>query len=528
MTCRRCGHDEQRCARRCTRWLGRCRPVDDARLARVADRAKGGGSALTVSRGGGRRRWVVGGLAVAAVAVLVVCRGHAGAASGRGDAGVRTGSLPDQIFPTREHILTLEQAPIGRVSMVYAGPLLGGVTSWVAVGADTDEYRALARASAHMDFNDTVDVAPDGSTVVIGRGGERSGDLRLEFVDASSGQTKVVRLPDDGAGGRVDSLLWGSNDNQVGVLASVTDPSDVDGSSAHFRAFVVDVSTGVVAQLPSRAVQVGEMAGWLPDGRLVFVDQPGTSGPSAGRLVVSAADQSDVTRLATLSRLQLGFSLASISPDGRLLAGLADSDPGVSGAGVVMDLQVYELSTGDQVFASNLASYVGDRQSIVGWRDATTPVLSAIRAGADGPGLLVAYDAKHGTHEVIVRAGVEGIPRYYATSRVASDILASGAVRKAQPPNQPWYDPRTAWPAFRDWANSWTGANRVRRRRTRLADPADQPSEAPGSSLSIRFMTVGSASVVTSPMSRCSATSRSRRRMILPERVFGSSGTTMI
>lgn len=416
-------------------------PVDDARLARVADRAKGGGSALTVSRGGALRRRAVGGLAVAVLVVFGVTQAlrpvEVTPASG-------PGSLPDQIFPTREHILTLEQAPIGRVSMVYAGPLLGGVTSWVAVGADTDEYRALARASAHMDFNDTVDVAPDGSTVVIGRGGERSGDLRLEFVDASSGQTKVVRLPDDGAGGRVDSLLWGSNDNQVGVLASVTDPSDVDGSSAHFRAFVVDVSTGVVAQLPSRAVQVGEMAGWLPDGRLVFVDQPGTSGPSAGRLVVSAADQSDVTRLATLSRLQLGFSLASISPDGRLLAGLADSDPGVSGAGVVMDLQVYELSTGDQVFASNLASYVGDRQSIVGWRDATTPVLSAIRAGADGPGLLVAYDAKHGTHEVIVRAGVEGIPRYYATSRVASDILASGAVRKAQPPNQPWYDPRTA------------------------------------------------------------------------------------
>ena len=34
--------------------------------------------------------------------------------------------------------------------------------------------------------------------------------------------------------------------------------------------------------------------------------------------------------------------------------------------------------------------------------------------------------------------------------------------------------------------------------------------------------------MVTSPTSRCSATSLSRRRMILPERVFGSSGTTMI
>ena len=44
----------------------------------------------------------------------------------------------------------------------------------------------------------------------------------------------------------------------------------------------------------------------------------------------------------------------------------------------------------------------------------------------------------------------------------------------------------------------------------------------------IRSMTEESASVVTSPTSRCSATSRSSRRMILPERVLGSSATTMI
>jgi hypothetical protein len=41
-------------------------------------------------------------------------------------------------------------------------------------------------------------------------------------------------------------------------------------------------------------------------------------------------------------------------------------------------------------------------------------------------------------------------------------------------------------------------------------------------------MIVGSARVVTSPRDRFSATSRSSRRMILPDRVLGSSGTTMI
>src|ERR1700722_16895608 len=40
--------------------------------------------------------------------------------------------------------------------------------------------------------------------------------------------------------------------------------------------------------------------------------------------------------------------------------------------------------------------------------------------------------------------------------------------------------------------------------------------------------TVGSSSVVTSPSGRSSATSRRSRRMILPERVFGSSGVSRI
>lgn len=40
--------------------------------------------------------------------------------------------------------------------------------------------------------------------------------------------------------------------------------------------------------------------------------------------------------------------------------------------------------------------------------------------------------------------------------------------------------------------------------------------------------TLGSTRVEVSPRSRPSATSRKRRRMILPDRVFGSSGTIVI
>ena len=58
----------------------------------------------------------------------------------------------------------------------------------------------------------------------------------------------------------------------------------------------------------------------------------------------------------------------------------------------------------------------------------------------------------------------------------------------------------------------------------------DAPGRSPGvvgssaARVASSFTTDGSASVVVSPRARFSATSRSSRRMILPERVFGSSG----
>jgi hypothetical protein len=62
----------------------------------------------------------------------------------------------------------------------------------------------------------------------------------------------------------------------------------------------------------------------------------------------------------------------------------------------------------------------------------------------------------------------------------------------------------------------------ARRRHRRVGGDGDS------SAALMRSMTEESASVVTSPTSRPSATSLSRRRMILPERVLGSSETIMI
>jgi len=67
------------------------------------------------------------------------------------------------------------------------------------------------------------------------------------------------------------------------------------------------------------------------------------------------------------------------------------------------------------------------------------------------------------------------------------------------------------------------------RNRPRTRAPVRQSSLLPPDSPEvIKPMTAVSCSVVTSPSSRFSATSRSSRRMILPDRVLGSSGTIMI
>ena len=61
-------------------------------------------------------------------------------------------------------------------------------------------------------------------------------------------------------------------------------------------------------------------------------------------------------------------------------------------------------------------------------------------------------------------------------------------------------------------------------RAARLSELGARPAGVPAARSASSLTTAGSASVVVSPSGRFSATSRSRRRMIFPERVFGSSG----
>ena len=57
---------------------------------------------------------------------------------------------------------------------------------------------------------------------------------------------------------------------------------------------------------------------------------------------------------------------------------------------------------------------------------------------------------------VVGLGGDEG-DYWVQNAALAADVLASGEVRTAEPPNQPWYDPRTLGPAISDTASGWVG-----------------------------------------------------------------------
>jgi len=442
-------------------------PVDDARLARVVDRAKSGEQDPTASRGGGRRRRVVAGLAVAAVAALVAV----GVAQALRPVEVTPasgpGSLPDQIFPTREHILTMEQAPIGRVSMVYAGAWANGGPAWIAVGADTDEYRWVASAVEDQWGREGLDVSPNGTELVVAGGGDSAGSLGVEVVDTASGASRWIGIPDDGAGGRIDSLRWSATGDRVGVLAEVTNGDDPDKSSAHVQSFVVDVQSGSVDEVPPPAAWSDGLVGWSPNGSVLMGSdtRQGANRQFVVRSAGSGGSQEVVSRVPLLNAGESGASAWSVSPDARLFAAIPDRTEGQKGVIEERSLVVWRLSNGKELARVPLGPVGVSTARVVGWKDATTPVISYTTGprrngakvdNADYLGHVASVSIDEGRAEPLVVIPIGSDNSFYITSRLATTVVTSGEIRDAQPSGQPWYDPRTLGPTVRDWVSEHT------------------------------------------------------------------------
>lgn len=454
--------------------------VDDARLARVADRAKDGGQSPTAPRGGGHRRWVVAGLAVAAVAALVVV----GVAQALRPVEVTPasgpGSLPDQIFPTREHILTMEQAPIGRVSMVYATSPMTAASAepaWIAVGADSDQYRWIAPVDP-ANTNDLLSdssiaaVSPDGHFVAVGYSGDDGPLFHVEVINTSTGVVDDVSLGAKLApfGGEVQGLSWSPSSERLAVESGVITERLSDTARRWEQSqFMVDGLTN-----DERGVRISTVPGLRPGGGDQLVGWSGESpvivsytgrgvtmsdgggfleGVTQREGALRVAGGTVARRVGTIVDVPDDASVHGLSPSGTQFVGLSDPTPSVSGDGDWV-LSAFQTSDGSRIWFNEKIPEFG--VEIVGWTNDQTPVLftSIPGKGVNDPSQtqLVEFGPQQPSTngEILVDlsgGGGEQVERV----AVAADVLAGGQVRAAEPPNQPWYDPRTLGPTMRDW-----------------------------------------------------------------------------
>jgi hypothetical protein len=378
------------------------------------------------------------------------------------------GSLPDQIFPTREHILTLEQAPIGRVSMVYEQSWAdGSPPAWIAVGADSDEYRSVATAAdlGSPPPEAEVQLSPSGTQLAVSESGDTAASFDVRIIDASAGTSTVVIDGEQAPmGGRVDTLAWSPDGDSLFVAAYVVVKRLSDSARrSEPRHFVISglSSPGQPPRLETNEIPlVGQMVGWSRGEPVILLAKKPTGliEPEIRRHDLVAVDSLQV--LGRVQRPPTMVSGKALSPDGTRLAALSDPTAGSSGDGRSWRLQVFDTQTGGLV-----TEYTGvpeDLSAMVGWRDARTPVLYTAEPGtrrsAPPRVQVAAYPPSAGEAVRIVDLAPssdrgEGV----WNAVVAADVLASGNVRVAEPPHQPWNDPRTLGPAISDTTGGLAG-----------------------------------------------------------------------
>jgi hypothetical protein len=438
----------------------------DVRLARMSADARAVGRRQT------RRRWFgVAGTMVATAAVVLLVAGlfavtrpvEVVPASG-------AGSLPDRIFPTREHILTLEQAPIGRVSMVYATSALTSEApgpAWIAVGADTNEYRWVAPAEAiSPPPGEMVQISPSGTHLALSTSGDSAEAFGVEVVDARTGQSRSVLDGQQAAlGGEVETLAWSPDGDSLFVSALVVVERLSDTARRleprHFVISGLGTATGAPRVEANETPLTGQMVGWSGGEPVILLAKAPTllSEPRIRR-----HDLVTEKSLRVLGRVPEAPSMTggmALSPDGRLLAAVLDPTPSSSGDGRPWRLQVFDTQSGEMVWQSQ--DVPEDLSAMVGWRDARTPVLYTAGPGEDRRAAPLAQVAEYplGVAEAarIVDLGLPSeVGAYVSNAALAADVLASGNVRVAEPPHQPWYDPRTLVPTVTGWLGDNTAA----------------------------------------------------------------------
>jgi hypothetical protein len=389
---------------------------------------------------------------VAVVALLVVALFAVVRTTGPVQPADGPGSLPDRIYPAPSRMLTLQQSPIGRIGMLYAQPVVNGGSAWVAIGADVDAYRWVTPFDG---TSDTVAVSDDGRIVAVGHAdGFDARGCHVQVLDATTGAVRTLVPPGAPQGCRIDAVSLSPDGRLLATSLSLVVARDQQGWSGRSGWWEVDTAGGAWRRLD--AVATDTLVGWL-DAEPVFgspwrqsVTDNGMS-VSVGTLTVMRGGRAQ--RLGVLrSAVSASGSPASLSPDGRLIAGVSGPGDGATGGIGVASLVVYDVASGRAVRQEPLGRSSAQASVVVGWRDATTPVVSSSALSETAavqpppPGGVVALPTVR-PPQVLTRAETTTV---YSTARVAQDVLRGGVVRQAQPPAQPWYDPRILGPTVRD------------------------------------------------------------------------------
>ena len=389
-------------------------------------------------------------VALLVAALFVVVQGQASVQPADGP-----GSLPDRIYPAPSRMLTLQQAPIGPVSMLYAQPVVNGQSSWIAIGAHTDEYRWVAPIIDASHGSVPVSLSGDGHVMAVGVTEQDARSCSVDVYDARVGTVRSI-VPTAAPKGCQVAEVSVSPDGGV-VLAQVwrvtQRHSNGYGSRSSWEA--VNVSTGQWHRVDASGGDT--FVGWM-DADPVFESNAArfhkTQRLGLDPVALLSVDDQGAGLSGPFGRLRhlvSGVSSSSLSPDGRLLAAVVDPSPASSHTIEPRTLRVWDVRRNQLVREVPLGRNVDTSVLLVGWQNDSTPVLSQVPVAkggdpASGPdGGLFAYPPD-GPEQRLISA-----PRSttFFSAVVAPDVLRL-PVRAAAPPRDPWYDARLLGPRLGD------------------------------------------------------------------------------
>ena len=409
-------------------------PSSGSRHDADADAARGAWGRSRVVR---RRRRVAGAAAAVVAALLVVPVGSSlsGLRAEQPLPGEVPGvvGIPDRLYASSGLFKSVSKDPVGPAALVVTSNDF--TVPQVVVAAGSDDYRLLTVPSVQYGTDPMVlgserfvALSRDGRRAAVVQttqetfGGPMVGSVSLVSLD--TGASSVMTYP----GVVLNAAIFSPDGDQLAISGDVVTEQRPDGYASLGHVLVQDAD-GSVHDLGVAWAALG----WLPDGELVLTGWSPTGKPVAIKdsqtVAVGFTDgvpqAPRVLGPAVDIRGNMGGGSA-LSPDGRLVAAAGGTSNSSDGSDP-FQLVVTRVSDGVVVRTVDWTD-LGD-VALVGWQDASTPVVAIQQAWASDvadPFTLVA-EAASGP-EVLTVAAADARPFRLAT---AQDLLATVRVGRS-------------------------------------------------------------------------------------------------